>query len=215
MKFLDYMIELLENLAPNIPLELFVLIGTFVEEVMAPIPSPMVMALAGTIAEAKNMALWYLLPLSFLGAIGKTLGAWVLYILADKLEDLVIGKLGKYLGVSHREIEGIGKKFNGGWKDNVVLFIIRMLPIVPSAPVSLACGVIKINIKTYLSSTFAGTFFRNLMYLYLGYAGLESYKNISKGFESIESIGQVILVTVVSAIVAWSYYKRKKNKQQI
>lgn len=210
MSFFDPFIASLESLTKVIPLELFVLAGSFIEEVVAPIPSPFVMVLAGSLAGAQGHPFVYLLLLALLGAVGKTIGAWILYVVADKLEDVVIAKFGRFLGVTHKEIESIGKKLNGGWQDNVFLLIARAIPVLPSAPISIACGIIKINIKTYLTSTFAGTFLRNMMYLYLGYAGLDNYKHITEGFEGVESLGQIALFGVIAAVVGWAYYKRRK-----
>ncbi|MBU0569515.1 VTT domain-containing protein [Patescibacteria group bacterium] len=214
MKIFGDILNFLESNATGLPLELLVVVGSFVEEVIAPIPSPIVMVLAGTLTYAQNQPLWYLSVLALFGALGKTLGAWVLYVVADKLEDVVVGKFGRFLGISHKEVESIGKKLNGGWQDNVFLFIARAIPIIPSAPVSIACGAVKLNKKTFLSSTFAGTFFRNLMYLYLGYAGLGNYKEISQGFERFESIGQLLLLVIITGVIIWAYYKRRKTHHQ-
>ncbi|QQS38548.1 VTT domain-containing protein [Candidatus Woesebacteria bacterium] len=213
MSIFSSLIVLLETFSHKVPLELFTLVGSIIEEVVAPIPSPFVMALAGSLAGAQGQPLWYLGFLSLFGALGKTLGAWVLYIIADKLEDIVIVKIGKFVGVTHKEIENIGKRLNGGWRDNVFLLIARAIPVIPSAPISIACGIIKINRKTFLTSTFIGTYIRNMLYLYLGYAGLGNYKQITSGFEGVESIGQFLLFGIVALIIALSYYKRKHHEK--
>lgn len=200
----------LESFASVLPVEIFATIGSFVEEVIAPIPSPVVMVLSGTLTHAQNYPLIYIFVLAILGSIGKTLGAWILYVLADKLEDVLINKFGKFLGVSKNEIENIGKRLSGSWKDDLLLFIARAIPIIPSAPISIACGAIKLNKRTYIVSTFSGTFVRNLMYLYLGYAGMGNYKEISQGFEGLESYGQLFLFLVILVVVVWAYFHRKK-----
>ena len=210
MNFIQSAINTLESSATKIPLELFVLIGSFVEEVIAPIPSPFIMTVAGSIAKAQEHTLLYLVVLAIFGAIGKTLGAWVLYYAADKAEDIIIGKFGKLLGVTHKEIEGIGKRFNKGWKDIIFLFVARAVPIIPSAPVSIVCGIIKLNIKIYLFSTFLGTCVRNTLFLYVGYVGVSSYEHITGGLDSVESIVQVSLGVVVVCVIIWAYYKRRK-----
>lgn len=213
MQIFDNLITYIESLAYKIPLELFVLFGSFIEEIIAPIPSPIVMVLAGSLAHAQNHGVVYLFWLALFGAIGKTAGAYILYFVADKLEDVVIHKFGKYIGVTHKEIESIGSKLNGGWQDNVFLFVARALPIIPSAPVSLGCGLIKINKRTFLTSTFAGTYVRDLLYLYLGYLGLGNYKEIADGFEGIESIGKILLFISLVGIVVWAYLHRRKNSK--
>ena len=201
--------EYVRALAPTIPLEAFVILGSFIEEIIAPIPSFLVMGLAGTLARIHGEALWYLVVLAALGSLGKTLGTWVIYFVADKAEDLVMKKFGKYIGVTHVEIEAIGSRLHKGWRDFVFLFMARALPIVPSTPVSFVCGVIKLNLATYLSSTFFGTCVRNFLYLYLGYVGLSSYTQLRNGFEKTESLVQVLFAVVILALIVFAYLKRK------
>jgi membrane protein DedA with SNARE-associated domain len=212
MDFIRDAIQIFESFATKMPLELFVLLGSFIEEVIAPIPSPFIMTLSGSIAKAQDQAIFYLILLSFFGAIGKTLGAWVLYIIADKAEDVIVGKYGKFFGVTHKEIESIGRRFNKGLRDDVFLFLARAIPIIPSAPVSVVCGLIKLNIRTYLLSTFLGTSVRNMLYLYVGYVGLSSYESVLGGLDSVESIVQIVIGVGIVGIIGWAYYKRKKSQ---
>lgn len=210
MSFIQSFIQQLESYATQVSVELFVFLGSFIEEVIAPIPSPFVMTLAGSIAQAQNRALLYLTVLAVLGATGKTLGAWVLYFIADKAEDVIVGKYGRFFGVSHKEIEAIGKHLNKGWQDHFFLFVARALPIIPSAPVSVVCGLIKLDIKTYLSSTFFGTCVRNMLYLYVGYIGISSYEQMMGGIDSMETMVQITIGISIIGIIIWAYYKRRK-----
>lgn len=201
----------IEGLAEYIPLELYTAVASFIEEVIAPIPSPFVMTSAGSIAQAQGQTVLFLLWIAFIGAIGKTLGAYVLYFIADKGEDVIIKKYGRFFGVSHREIESIGKHFKGGWRDDLVLAGLRALPVIPSAPISIVSGVIKVNQRTYITSTFIGTIIRNLLFLYFGYAGLASYESVVNGLESVESLLQVGMATVLAIVIIWIYWKRHKR----
>jgi len=212
--FLASIEEALKNSANYLPLEISSFLGGLIEEIVAPIPSPFVMAAVGSAAFAQSKGFFSLLVLALVGSLGKTLGAWVIYVIADKLEDVVVGKWGRFLGVSHQEVEGIGKHFKGGWKDDLILFVLRALPIVPSSPVSVVCGIIKINLRTYLVSTFAGNFFRNLIYIYLGYAGISAYQSLLSGLDSMESIMQIMIFMSLAGFVGWIYYKRHKSKSE-
>jgi len=171
-QLLSPLIELLHQLSGIMPLPIFTFFGAFIEEVIAPIPSPLVMTLAGSMAASLGRAWTYLIWLALVGAIGKTIGSYIIYVISDKGEDIVLNKFGKYLGVSHKEVEIIGKHLNKGWRDEFVLILLRAIPIMPTAPVSIVCGLIKINLKTYLSSTFIGTLIRNVFYLYLGFTSV-------------------------------------------
>jgi len=201
----------LADLSARIPVELFIFFGAFIEEVIAPIPSPLVLTLAGSIAFSQKHALVFLLWLSLVGTVGKTLGAWLVYFIADKLEDVIVGRFGKFIGVAHKDVEGIGKHFKGGWKDYFILFILRALPVIPSAPLSVVCGIIKINLRTYLVATFLGTYVRNLIFLYIGYAGVATYTSLLGGLESIESVVQILVLVGFVGLIVWAYTQRKKG----
>lgn len=199
--------------AQTVPLELFAFVASFIEEVLAPIPSPVVMTVTGSIASAQEQAMWYLLILSLIAAAGKTVGAVLVYVIADKAENVLIGRFGKIIGVNHDEIEALGKKLNGGWKDLWTLLFLRALPIMSSMVVSVCCGFVKIPMRVYLVSTFFGTVIRDFFYLYVGYTGIETLQNLVEGFDSVESIIQAIIAVLIVLFVGWIYWKRKrKNK---
>ena len=214
MSIVDTSVHIMQSYAAQIPLEVFVPVGAFIEEVLAPIPSPFIMTTAGTISAGRGLPFAYLIFLAIIGSVGKTAGAWILYYATDKAEDFVLSRFGKFLGVTHKEVEGIGKRFGKGWKDDVTLFFIRTLPILPSAPISVVSGLIKLNPRTYIVSTFLGIWVRNLLFLYFGYIGAEVYKDVIQGFEGIQSVVQIIMFLVVGGIIAWAYWKRKNGSKK-
>jgi membrane protein DedA with SNARE-associated domain len=205
-KFTDYLI----NLASIIPLPIFTFFGALIEEIIAPIPSPIIMTLAGSIASASNQNYMYLILLAFTGSIGKTLGAYVIYFVANKAEDVFLSKFGKFIGINEQDIERISKKLNSGKRDDLVLFLLRAIPIVPTAPVSVVCGLIKTNLKTYLYTTFLGTLVRNIFYLYLGFTSLNAIESINSDIDTFEKIGYGIVLTIILVIFLYIYKLKKK-----
>jgi membrane protein DedA with SNARE-associated domain len=205
-------IKTLESIALQTPLEIFVFMGMFVDEIFPPIPSLFMLIIAGAIAKTQNHSLLYLLVyLSLIGAAGKTLGAWFMYILGDKGEHFMVKHFGKAIGVSHREIEDLSSRLNKGWKDAVVLFLARAIPIFPTTPVSVICGILKIDIKTYIIASFAGTWIRSMFFLFVGYGGLMNYNNIGTSWTNAESIAQIIFIALFIGAYVW-YKKRKRQK---
>ena len=93
----------------------------------------------------------------------------------------------------------------------MVLFLLRAVPIIPTAPVSIVCGLIKLNLKTYLSSTFFGTLVRNIFYLYLGFTSVNALESLNEGIDSLEKFGYLTLLILVVAILGFIYYQRKKD----
>jgi membrane protein DedA with SNARE-associated domain len=211
MDIFNQVIKWLESLAVQIPLPLFTILGGFIEEVLAPIPSPFVMMLAGSIAKSQNYTIPALILVSAIGALGKGLGAWLLYIIGDKAEDFALGKFGKFIGIEQKDVESIGGYFKGGAKDWIIMIVMRAIPIMPTSPLSLIAGVIKIDLKAYLIGGYIGTVIRNFFFIYLGYLGLDTANSIMSGLDSAESIAKVIFVAVVGAGLAFLYYKRSKK----
>lgn len=211
---MEQIISLIKTLAHTIPLDVFAFIGSFMEEIIAPIPSPLVMTTAGTIAHTQSHTLFYLFWLALVASLGKTIASWLYYILADKAEDLVLTRFGKYVGFSHKEVENIGRHFNGTWKDDVVLLIVRALPIMPTSLVSVVCGFIKLNMRTYLQSTFIGYFIRSFIFLYLGYTGMATYGNAGGSIGNIESLMKIGLAIGLVVLLGWIFYKRSLQNRR-
>lgn len=207
---MQFLLDKFEHYVQLIPIELFVLGGSFVEEVVAPIPSPFVMGLAGSAASAQGYPFWYLFVLSLLAATGKTLGGLLLYWLADKAEDIVMSKIGRYIGITHKEVERLGERLNSGtWRDWAIMLAIRSTPVIASAPVSLICGFIKVPIKLFAVTTFFGTIIRDFVYLYVGYTTLGAANTALDDLESFESIVQILMAISGLIVVGWIIYKRK------
>jgi membrane protein DedA with SNARE-associated domain len=200
--------EWLLEIAHIVPLEIYVFIGGLLEEIIAPIPSPIIMTTAGGLLKLDGGVFLGIVILSLIAAVGKTIGSLILYYLADITEDIVVGKFGKFLGLSHKYIESIGSQFKGGWKDIAVLSILRAIPVIPGAPVAVAAGAIKLDMKVYLIGTYIGTFFRSLFFAYIGYIGAEGYSGL---FEGMDSAGTVIKIIMVIAIFAGILYIKKMS----
>lgn len=205
------LITWLEGLSQQVPVVWFVAIGALVEEVIAPIPSPLVMMLGGSISAGQGSPLLFIVGLALIGALSKTFGSLIIYLISDKAEDIVIDKFGKFLGVSHSDTEGLGKFFGEGKRDDVAIFVMRAVPVMPTAPVSVIAGLIKINLRTYLLSTFLGLIVRNMIYLYLGYTSLGALESLSEGFDSLEKIGYLILSVFAGVVLLWLYRKRRQG----
>jgi len=211
--FVDNFIEYLKYTSGIVPLPVFTFFGALIEEIIAPIPSPIVMTLAGSLAAASNSTIFYLGLLALTGSIGKTIGAYVIYYISGKAEDIVVGKFGKFIGITNKEVERISSKLNSGKRDDLVLFLLRAIPIVPTAPVSVVCGLIKIKLRTYLWTTFLGTLVRNIIYLYLGFTSLNAVENINSEIDSLEKFGYAIVLIVVAIIFFYIYTQKKKQKE--
>lgn len=211
---LDAMLAKIETIilyfSDKVPLEIFALVGGFIEEIVSPIPSPIIMTTVGTIASYRGDGIYYLIWLSILASVGKTIGCVIFYVITDKLEDVFVTKYGKYFGLKQENLEILGKYFDNTWKDDLILIVLRTIPFFPSLPVSVICGAIKLNMNTYIRATFIGDFLRSMIFALIGYLGFEGYHEILARFDKYEDI---ILYTMAAGILVAVFFLYKfKNK---
>ncbi len=208
-QLLSPIIEYLKHFSTIVPLPIFVTVGAAIEEIIAPIPSPLVMTLAGSLSAASSAHWLTLFYLAFIGSLAKTTASYLVYYISDKAEDLVLGKFGKYLGVSHKEVEKLGSQLSGGWRDDLVMLALRSIPIIPTAPVSIISGLLKIKLSTFLWTTLVGYAVRNYFYLYLGATSIGALESLNEGLNSVEKIGYLIIFILLIAIALFFYKKRQ------
>ncbi len=205
---MDAIIRLFEKYAEQLPLELFVFLGSFIEEVISPIPSFVVMLPAGAAAQVQNVDWWYLPVLALIGGAGRVLGSTVLYVIADKAEDWLLGRGRRFFGVSHQQMENYGKRFSGRPRDFTLLYLLNALPMIPTALLSLTCGFVRVDFKMFLAATFLGAATNALIYIGVGYAGVQAISQ----FRSVESVFQLVALIAAISVLGWVlYYLQQKR----
>lgn len=200
----------LAALSTHVPVDVFIFVGSILEEVIAPIPSPFVLTVAGGIAHAAGSEMEVLFWLAAVGAVGKTLGAWVLYWIADRLEDVIVPRYGKYVGVVHEDIERVGSRMQKDWRGKAFLVVARALPFFPGGVVSIVAGIVKVERITYLWTSVVGSYVRSLLYLYIGYVGTESAREWQEGMDFLEVIGKAVVALGIAGLIAYIILRRKK-----
>ena len=199
--------------AEVLPLPLFAALSSFVEEIIAPIPSGPVMLVMGSIANVQGYTLFTLAGLALFAALGKLAGSLVVYAIADKTEDVLSGRVAKFFGVTHAQVEGFGAKLNNGWKDYVLLTFLRALPFVPSVLISFGAGVLKVRLKLFITATLVGSLFRDAIFLYVGYLGLESAEALLGRIESIELVVEILIGIGLVAGAGYLFHLHRKRSR--
>lgn len=206
---IDVIIRLLEQYAQQLPLELFVFVGSFMEELVSPIPSFVVLIPAGAAAHVQAINWWYLWVLGLFAAAGRIIASVLLYTIADRGEDWLFGQGRRFFGVTHKQLESYGKRLSGSKRDWLVLFLLNAIPVVPTSLLSLACGFIKIKMQTFITATFLGTAINAVIYMSIGYAGIE----VAQSLHDLELIFQIVAIILLLALLGWFFrYKKKKGR---
>ena len=157
----------LAALAYVVPLPLFVLIASCVEEIIAPIPSPFVMLLGGSLAQVQGYTLFGLFFLALMGALGKTIGALFVYSIVRKAGETALLRFGRFFGITREDITRLSSKLGHGARDYVIMILLRAFPFIPSVIVSVGSGFLRVPIPLFIISTFIGTIIRDSLYLYV------------------------------------------------
>lgn len=199
--------------AQILPLPVFAGLVSFIEEIVAPIPSGPVMLVMGSLAQVQGYTLFMLAGLTLVAVVGKLLGSLVVYGIADKTEDVLSGRFAKFFGVTHAQIESFGARLGNGWKDYVLLTVLRALPFVPSVVISFGAGVLKVPLRLFIIATVIGSVIRDALFLYAGYIGLSGAEQILSQLDTVESVIQVLCAVGLIALLAGAYYLHQKRSK--
>lgn len=197
--------------ATKVPLAAFVFGGSFIEEIISPIPTYAVMVTAGSVAHVQGVHFLWLFALALLGSMGKTIACVIYYVLADVFEDVLVPRYGKYFGVTHEQIESIGKRMSKQERNIGLLVLLRALPVIPSAPISIVAGLIHVEIKVFIFTTFVGTFLKDVMYLILGYIGWQAFKDLLGETAFLGHLFETGLTLGLGLLIGWALWSKRKK----
>jgi membrane protein DedA with SNARE-associated domain len=166
----------------------------FLENVFPPIPSELVMPLAGFTAAQGKLTLWGVI---IAGTVGAVVGALPLYWLGhamgkDRLKRWA-DRHGRWLTLSGDDIDKAMEKFDryGGG----AVFVCRLVPGVRSL-ISIPAGICGMGLPKFLLYTAVGSAIWTAALAYLGHKLGENYQAVEK------YVGPVSYV-VLGVIVAW------------
>lgn len=191
-----------------------VFLASIIEELVAPIPSSVVVLGSSfflmndhtlTLASLERLFLMVALP----AATGVTIGSLFFYGITYFAGKPFVDKWGRYLGLSWEDIEKLDKRFDQSYTDEILLFLLRFIPITPSIVVNIFCGFIRYDLKKFLIITFVGTLARVFMLGFLGWQFGNFYKYASQQVSLIENI--TIILVVVGIIIYFAYLLKNKD----
>lgn len=206
--------EVLLGSIDKIPLELYVAIASFVEEVVAPIPSSAVLLSTGSFAAVQNYTLLELIPLVIIAAAAKSIGALLVYSISGRVGSVMVERYGRFFGVTTASIANLKQHVTGTPRDYVLLTILRALPIIPSAVLSIGCGILQIPLRLFFVSTVIGTIVRDALIIYVGFKGTAVLYQMAGGADQIESIIQSLVLLTLIAICSYGTVRYVRQRLQ-
>ena len=189
-----------------------VVIGVLLEAIIAPIPSPIVMMTAGFVLIEPHLALSAALfkiffvitiPASIAGVVGNYFVYGITYYGGKPL----IKKFKRFLGFSWRDVVRIQKKFKIHHREDVSLFFLRALPIIPLSLVSAGAGFLEMDWRKFGVFSFLGMIPRNFVLAFVGWKLSEVYIAIADYINNVETM--LTITTILGVVLVVVFHKFK------
>lgn len=133
-----------------------VFIGMAIESAAIPLPSEVIMPLAGwLLIQAKGDPLSFSLIAGLVGALGCVAGSLVTYYLGAIGGRPLLLKYGKYLFINEHHVALADKWF--AERGEMTAFVSRLLPVVRTF-ISIPAGIARMNVARFTFYTFTGSF---------------------------------------------------------
>lgn len=195
--------------------QLSVFIGVMIEQIIVPIPSPMIIMGAGaililpelSIPDALLQILWVIvLP----GTLASTLGSYIGYAISYYGGKTLVIRLQRFLDVDWKEIENLEKRFQGK-KEAWSLFLFRAIPVFPISLVSIFAGFLRIHIKPFTLYTFLGSIFRIFFLGFVGWWIGATYEKVANRIDSVETVISILMLIGMGVILGYLYLKFRRQ----
>ena len=180
----------------------------FLENVFPPIPSEVVLPLAGSLTLTGRFSIFWI---TIIGMLGSLTGAFLFYGLGKWLGEArvrtIIEKYGRYALLSTKDLDRSLEWFDK--YDDWVIFFSRMVPIVRSL-ISIPAGIARMDIAKFSFFTILGTALWSFLLALGGRLLGEQWPLIAEFINTYQNIVLVIGVAAVLLFIGSRLFKKKK-----
>ncbi|RLC67984.1 MAG: DedA family protein [Chloroflexi bacterium] len=184
----------------------------FLENVFPPIPSEVILPLAGSLALEGRFTLF---GVTVMGTIGSVMGALFFYqaghLLGEGRVRQLIALYGKWLLLSVKDFDKAVAWFDR--YGEAVIFFGRMVPIVRSL-VSIPAGVARMNYGKFIAYTAVGTGMWSFLLTYAGYLLGQQWHLVSEWVSRYENFVIVAVVVLILAFIVKRLWNWRLAAQQ-
>jgi len=195
--------------------QLSVFVGVMIEQIIVPIPSPLIIMGAGAILIPSGLSI----PQAFLqilwlivlpGTIASTLGSYIGYLISFYGGKALVIRFQRFLDVDWKEIENLEKRFQGK-REALTIFLSRAIPVFPISLVSIFAGLLRVPIRPFTLFTFLGAIFRCFFLAFVGWWIGATYERVANQLDSAETIVSVAMLIAMVAALGFLYKKFRKS----
>lgn len=207
----DTLTQLITNLYVSTGL-LGIVLAMAIESCCIPLPSEIVMPLAGILISTHKLlsgtnGVVSLLLVALAGAVGCLLGSIVAYGIGYSGGRPLMLRYGRYVLISQHDADKADEFFQR-WGSATVFFS-RLLPVVRTY-ISLPAGISKMPFGKFCLYSFLGSFPWCLLLAYLGTILGNNLATLSPIFHSLDAVIAVVLVVLV-ALYIWRHIRNDRR----
>ena len=196
--------------------QLSVFIGVMIEQIIVPIPSPLIIMGAGAILiphgiSIPNAFLQILWIIVLPGSLASTLGSYIGYMISFYGGKALVLRFQRFLDVEWDQIERLEKRFQGR-KEAWSIFFSRAIPVFPISLVSIFAGLLRIPIKPFTIYTFLGSIFRCFSLGFFGWWIGATYEKAATRIDSVETIISIAMLIGMGVVFGYLYSKFRRSK---
>lgn len=183
-----------------------IFLAMLIETIFPPIPSEIVMPVAGFLAFEAGLGLIGLLKIILAGTAGATLGATIIYWVARYGGQPLVLKYGKKFLINEKKLNGVEKWFEK--YGDFTVFLCRMAPALREI-ISIPAGIVKMKFPKFLVLTFFGSLVWTAFLGAIGYFFADTWRNFNLG-TTFKFIAVVIVFGIMIYLIM-SYFRNKNN----
>jgi membrane protein DedA with SNARE-associated domain len=207
---IDDLINSVTNLIYNLGY-LGIFTAALIETLFPIIPSELIFPLAGYIVYSQNLGIEHVIMFGFIGSLGSTLGAIIIYFIALKVGRRIVVKFGKYILLSESKLEKSEAWFEKYGK--VAVLLGRLAPGIREL-ISIPAGLSRMNFIEFTLFTFIGSFLWSLSLTMIGYYLGNAWDKFSlESSKAFHIISFIIIISLILFFLFKLYKKRKRIKQ--
>jgi len=180
-----------------------------IESACIPLPSEIIMPFSGYLVYTGRFNIWLV---SVAGALGCVVGSLVAYWVGMYGGRPLIEKYGKYLLISHHDLNLADRWFDRFGE--AIVFVSRLLPAIRTF-IAFPAGVARMNLKKFIIYTFAGSLPWCLGLAYVGQKLGEQWDKDPRLKNLFHRFDFVIGILIVLAVAWWVWRHVRHSRKEV
>jgi len=183
-----------------------VFLAMLIETVFPPIPSEVILPLAGYTVFSSNVGIIDAIIVGIIAGLGSTVGATIIYLVVKKIGRYAVIKYGKYIFLDSKKLPKIEEWFySHGTK---AVFLCRMAPGMREL-ISIPAGLSGMNFPKFVVFTLAGSLIWSISLTFVGYTFGTTTQKWVESSSYVFNYTAIIIIVGIFVYIVYRYVKSR------